>query len=121
MAIRKPLIGMLAVVTVAIAVTGLIYVQKERHDPCTQLPRNELAERYPPLAELLEQQRVETTQLLARQRAEDFRMNVEMNSAQFSPEEALKASTQQIDEVAGMRERHKQAFEAMCHKLVDAD
>jgi hypothetical protein len=121
MAIRKPLIVIGAVATLVIAVSGIVYVQKVRLDPCTQLTRKELAERYTPLADLLAQQQAESTQLLARQRAEDFRMNVEMNSDQVNLEEALQASTQQIDEVAGMRKRHKQAFDALCRKLVDAD
>lgn len=121
MAIRKPLIVTGAVATLALAVAGIVYIQKARHDPCTQLTRTQLAERYAPLADLLAQQRDESTRLLARQRAEDFRMNVEMNSDQVSLEEALQASTRQVDEVAAMRQRHKQAFDALCRKLVDED
>ena len=121
MLIRKPLIVLLAIAALAVAIPGIIYIQRERHDPCTHLSRTELAERYPRLAELLAQQSEESSRLLARQRTQDFEMNIEMNSKQISLEEALKASTQQVDEVAAMRKRHRQAFNAMCRKIVDEE
>lgn len=121
MLLRKPLIVLLTIAALAIAIPAVIYVQRERHDPCTHLTRTELAERYPRLAELLAQQSAESSQLLARQRAQDFEMNVEMNDKQISLEDALNASTQQIDEVAGMRERHRKAFDAMCRQVVDEE
>jgi len=121
MLLRKPLIVLLVVAVLAIAIPGILYIQRERHDPCTHLTRTQLAEKYPQLADLLAQQNAESSQLMARQRAQDFEMNLEMNDKQISLEEALQASTQQIDEVAGMRERHRKAFDAMCRKLVDEE
>ena len=121
MQLRKPLIVLLGAAVLIMAIPAIIYVQRERHDPCTHLTRAQLAEKYPQLAELLAQQSVESSRLLARQRAQDFEMNLEMSDKQISLEDALKASTQQIDEVAAMRRHHSQVFDAMCRKLVDEE
>lgn len=119
MQLRKPLIVLLLVAVLAIP--AFIYIQHQRHDPCTRLSRTELAQQYPRLAELLTRQSAETSRLLAQQRAQDFEMNIEMSSQQISMEEALKASTQQVDEVAALRKRHSEAFDALCRQLVDED
>jgi hypothetical protein len=120
MVIQKPLIWLsaLLVLLVAVAVVLLLRFQMGQVDPCTQQSRIELADTYPALAELLQRQHYESNQLLARQRSEDFMLNLEMSSEQVDLEEVLKASSQQINEVAVMRQQQRQAFEALCRELV---
>ena len=121
MAIKKPLIWLFAtsVLFIAVAAVLLLRYEGELHDPCKQQTRAELAKTYPALAELPERQNFESNQLLARQRAQDFMINLEMSSEQVDLEAALKASTSQIDEVAALRRRHSQDFYALCRELVE--
>jgi len=120
MAKQKPFIWMLAAVIllVSVVIAYLLYYQAEQRDPCKQKSRLELAEAYPALAELLLRQRYESDQLLARQRAQDFMINLEMSSEQLDLEDALKTSTQQIEAIAALRQRHSQAFDVLCQELV---
>lgn len=119
MAMRKPIILMLSIVTLATSVAIVMYYQAQRFDPCQRLSRTELANIYLPLAELLEQQKLENNQLLSQQRDQDFMMNIEMTGAEVSPEEALIASTEQIEAVAALRRRHSEEFDELCSQLVD--
>ena len=121
MAIQKPFIWLSAASALVIILAAVLMLRYEvqQHDPCTQLTRVELAKTYPALGQLLQRQNLESKQLLARQRVEDFTMNLEMSSDKVDLEEALKSSTRQIDEVAAMRQRQSQEFEALCRKVVD--
>jgi hypothetical protein len=113
---QKALIGLMVLVTAA-AVVLLLRYQSAQHDPCVRQPRTELAERYPALAELLQRQSEESTRLLAEQRAQDFNINLEMSTDQVNLVDAMKISTQQIEAVAALRERHSQDFIALCREL----
>jgi len=121
MAIRKPLIWLSAASALVIILVAVLLLRYEvkQHDPCTQLSRIELANTYAALGQLLQRQNLESNQLLARQRAEDFTINLEMSSDQVDLEEALKSSTRQIDEVAALRQRQSREFQALCRKVVD--
>jgi len=119
MAIQKSLIWLLGAAAVTVVVASvLVGYQELQRDPCHELSRLELAESYPALAELLERQRDESNQLLASQRVQDFMINLEMSSEKVDLEDALKSSTQQIDAVAALRQRHRQAFDRLCAELV---
>lgn len=121
MAIQKPLIWLFvaSALVIILAAVLLLRYEVQQHNPCTQLSRIELAKTYPDLDQLLQRQNLETNQLLARQRAEDFMINLEMSSDQVDLEEALKSSTRQIDEVAALRQRQSKEFQALCREVVD--
>jgi len=119
MATRKSIQYLLTITTLVISVGVVLFYQAKRFDPCQKWSRTELAEIYLPLADLLERQRLESNQLLSRQRDQDFMINIDMNSEQITLEEALKASTQQIEAVAALRQQHSHEFDALCRKLVD--
>jgi hypothetical protein len=112
------LLGSLVLLIVVVAMVFLLRYEIAEHDPCKQLSRVELAAIYPALDEMLRRQSEESSQLLAQQRTQDFMINLEMSSEQLNLEDALKSSTQQIEAVAALRQRHKQAFDALCQELV---
>ena len=117
---QKSFIWMLVIVMLLVG-AGIVFLlryQSEQRDPCKQQSRIELAKSYPALAELLQQQHYESSQLLAQQRAQDFMINLEMSSDQLDLEDALKTSTQQIEAVAAMRKRHSQVFARLCREQV---
>ena len=121
MAIQKPLIWLSAATALVIIPAAVLILRYEvqQHDPCSQLSRIELAKTYPALDQLLQRHNLESNQLLARQRAEDFMINLQMSSDQVDLEQALKSSTSQIDEVAAMRKRQSREFDELCRKVVD--
>ncbi len=119
MAMQKPIILILSLITLVITAGAVLFYQTQRFDPCQKWSRTELANIYKPLADLLADQEYETNQLLAQQHEQDFLMNIEMTEIPVSPEEALVASTQQIQAVAALRQRHSQEFEELCRRLVD--
>ncbi len=86
--------------------------------PCETKPKGELADLYPELQALLEQHRLETDRLLTRHRVQDVTINMLMSSQNITPEEALRLSMGQVDELAELRRRQDEAFMALCRRLV---
>ena len=100
-----------------LAVTGSLLFVKNKSDPCSTETVEALVERYPQLKEIRERQQQETAKLLAMHRQQDVTVNLEMSSEQISPEEALKLSLLQIDQLAALRKRHSEEFKKLCHKV----
>ena len=121
MAIPKPVLFILALIVVPVSLWGSyqFYLYREQiMDPCLNEGHNVLAKRYPDLQKLLDRQRVESDQLMASQRAEDLMMNMELSpDSSLSPEETLKMSTNQIDQIAQLREKHDAEFLQECRRL----
>ena len=91
---------------------------KKKNDPCLTQTVDALVEQYPRLKELREKQQNETAKLLAMQRQQDVIVNLEMSSEQMSPEQALRMSIGQIDQLAELRKHQSEEFRNMCHEVV---
>ena len=102
---------------VSLPVVIIIYRVFYAPDPCRTQATNELVVRYPGLKKLQHRQQRATEALLIRQRAQDVVVNLKMNSAQISPEQALQLSVQQVSELAALRKHQQQEFISLCHKL----
>ncbi len=110
--------GLVLVIAVAAVAGGLMMVPALRPaSPCDILSPQELVQRHPELQALLDRQRLETERLLARHRAEDVMINMQMSSQRISPEEALRRSMDQVQEVAELRRRQERDFRARCLEL----
>ena len=95
----------------------LVFV-KNNSDPCLTETVEVLINRYPQLKDLKEKQQDETAKLLAMQRQQDLMVNLEMSSEQISPEQALRLSLGQIDQLAELRKRHSDEFKNLCHEVI---
>ena len=110
--------GLVLVIAVAAVAGGLMMVPALRPaSPCDRQSLQELVQRHPELQALLDRQRLETERLLARHRAEDVMINMQMSSQRISPEEALRRSMEQVQEVAELRRRQERDFRARCREL----
>ena len=85
--------------------------------PCATKPVAELVDLYPELDTLVQRQRAETERLLARHRAQDVIINMQMSSNKITPEVALRLSQGQVDELAALRRRQEDDFQALCRSL----
>lgn len=87
-------------------------------DACETLDRQALFLRYPELESLWTRQQEETERLLARQRAQDIAINLDLGGERITPEEALRLSLNQINEISDLRREHKEIFRLTCRELV---
>ena len=105
----------------ALAIFGvsqyLLYV-KHKSDPCVNETVDALSRQYPQLNDLRERHQAETAKLLAMHRQQDVMVNLQMSTEQVSPEEALRISIGQIDQVAVLRKRQHDQFDKLCHEVV---
>lgn len=106
-----------ALVALVLVFAGLAWRHLNSGDICESADRDTLISRYPALAELAERQRQETEKLLALQRAQDMAINVELGRDRISPDEALRLSLNQVNEVATLRARQREAFVQTCREL----
>lgn len=113
----KPWLFLAAAAALVVAL-GLVALQHFRAtDPCLELEREALLSTYPELRELWERQQRETERLLARHRAQDVSVNVQLGAERITPEEALRLSLGQIDELAALRREHQEIFHRTCREL----
>ena len=123
MAIPKPVLFILALIVVPVSLWGAyqFYLYREQvMDPCLNEGRSVMAKRYPELQKLLDRQRAESDRLMASQRAEDLMMNMELSpDSSLSPEETLKMSTNQVEELAKLRQRQNAEFLQECRRLAN--
>lgn len=101
-----------------VALLGLVAYQHFRPgDPCAELGREELLARYPALEDLSARQQEETDRLLARHRAQDIAVNLQLGSDRISPDEALHLSLNQVNELSELRTGHKEIFYRTCREV----
>ena len=86
-------------------------------DACETHDRQALFLRYPELESLWTRQQEETERLLARQRAQDIAINLDLGGERITPEEALRLSLNQINEISDLRREHKEIFRLTCREL----
>lgn len=109
------------VVSVLVVGAGIGVWQWLQHaDPCRQETEQVLVQRYPALGELYKTQQAETEELLKEHRRQDVRINLELSGQKIAPEDALRLSMQQIDELAALRERQRAEFMQQCREVVRA-
>lgn len=123
MMIPKQVVWILIVMIVPLLFWGSIQFfqyNQQNTDPCLNQSRDVLVQRFPSLAELIEHQRQQTDDLMARQRAEDLMINMQLNDEQFGREDAVKMSMLQIQQLAALRNQQKEEFNTTCRKLVAA-
>lgn len=108
-------------VLAGLCIAGIIlyvqYVRKESN-PCLTETVDVLVGRYPQLKELKEKQQTEMAKLLAFHRQLDLNVNLEMSNEQVSPEQALRLSLIQLDQVATLRKNQAEAFNSLCLESV---
>jgi hypothetical protein len=114
---RKAGLFLVALVALVLVLAGLAWRHFDAGDLCESADRETLISRYPALAELAERQRQETERLLALQRAQDMAVNLQLSQDRISPEEALRLSLNQVNEIASLRAMHRQAFVQACREL----
>ncbi|MFQ5487663.1 MAG: hypothetical protein ACE5ET_04350 [Gammaproteobacteria bacterium] len=85
--------------------------------PCETKPVAELVDLYPELKTIVEKQRLDTERLLSRHRAQDVMINMQMSSRKIAPEQALRLSMGQVEELAALRHRQESEFQALCRRL----
>ena len=123
MAIPKPVLFILALIIFPVSLWGAyqFYLYHEQiNDPCLNEGRHVLAKRYPALQKLLDKQRQESDRLMASQRAEDLMMNMELSpDTGMSAEDTLKMSTNQVEQIARLREKQNAEFLQECRRLAD--
>ncbi len=85
--------------------------------PCETKPVAELVDLYPELQTIVKKQRLDTERLLARHRAQDVMINMQMSSRKITPEQALRLSMGQVEELAALRQRQDSEFQALCRRL----
>lgn len=93
---------------------------QEKTDPCLNENREVLAQRFSALAELIVRHQQQTDELMARQRAVDLMLNMQMTDEQFGSEEAIKMSRMQIQQLADLRKQQKEEFNRVCRQQVAA-
>lgn len=111
----------LLLVLAGLCISGIIlYVQyvKKESNPCLTETVDVLVGRYPQLKELKEKQQAEMAKLLAFHRQLDLNVNLEMSNEQVSPEQALRLSLIQLDQVATLRKNQAEAFNTLCLEAV---
>ena len=91
---------------------------KAKHNPCLTETVDVLIDRYPQLKELKDKQDDETEKLLEMHRQQDVIVNLKMSNAELSPDQALRISLGQIDQVAALRKRQHEEFKNMCQEVV---
>lgn len=101
-----------------LSVTLYLSFVKKNSDPCLTETVEVLTDRYPQLKKLKERHQEETARLLAMHRQQDVTVNLEMNSEQINPEEALKLSLLQINQLEDLRKRQNEEFNKLCHEVV---
>lgn len=123
MAARNVLKYGIMLIAVAAAVLGAALMTPPLRAPsiCETKPKGELIDLHPELQELVERHRLETERLLTRHRIQDVTINMLMSSQSIDPEEALRLSMGQVDELAELRRRQDEEFKALCRQLSSAD
>lgn len=114
---RKAGLFLVALVALMLVIAGLAWRHYDAGDFCESADRETIIARYPALAELADRQRQETERLLALQRAQDMAVNLELSHDRISPEEALRLSLYQVNEIASLRRMHREAFVQACREL----
>ncbi len=118
---RRWLFAALALLIALTAAAVGIHQYSRWADPCAGLDRHTLFARYPAMEALWIQQQEETERLLARQRAQDIAINLDLGGERITPEEALRLSLNQIHEISDLRQEHKEIFQRTCRELLSAD
>lgn len=120
-AIKRVSLKLVLVVSVLIVGAGIGLQQwVQRADPCSREDEQALVKRYPGLKELYTAQQAETEELLREHRRQDVRINLELSGQKIAPEDALRLSMQQIDELAALRKRQRAEFLRQCRARVRA-
>lgn len=114
----RPWLFLAAAALLVLALALLAYQHFRPADPCAELDRAALFSRYPALKALGERQEEEVARLLARHRAQDISINLELGGERITPEEALRLSLNQVNEVSALRREHNEAFRRACRGLV---
>jgi uncharacterized membrane-anchored protein YhcB (DUF1043 family) len=110
----------LIVAIVLVAGTGIYFlIIKYTADPCRTETQEALMEIYPDLKSLRERQQNEMERLLEMHRQQDVIANLKMSNDEITPEQALRLSLDQGNQIAAMRERQHQEFNNMCEAIVD--
>jgi hypothetical protein len=76
-------------------------------------------EMYPDLKHLRERQQNEMERLLEMHRRQDVIANLKMSNDEITPEQALRLSLDQGNQIAAMRDRQHQEFDNMCEAIVN--
>lgn len=118
---RKAGLFLAALTALALVFAGLAWRHYAAADPCETADREALVARYPVLADLVERQRVESERLLVLQREQDMAVNQELSHDRISPEEALRLSLNQVNEIAALRRMHRAAFVQTCREVTRTD
>lgn len=85
--------------------------------PCDTKPVAQLVDLYPELGKLAEKQRLDAEHLLGRHREQDVLINMQMRGNKISPEEALRLSVMQVEELAALRRQQENEFRSLCRRL----
>lgn len=118
---RKAGLFLAALTALALVFAALAWRHYGVGDPCETADREALIARYPVLAELVERQRLESERLLVLQREQDMAINLELSQDRISPEEALRLSLNQVNEIAALRRMHRGAFVQICREVTQRD
>jgi len=92
---------------------------KEKSNPCLTETVDVLIDRYPQLKKLKEKHDDETEKLLEMHRQQDVIVNLKMSNDELNPEQALRISLGQIDQVAVLRKKQNEEFKNMCLEIVN--
>jgi hypothetical protein len=122
-AIQKRKLGLFltALIALVLVFAGLAWRHYGAGDPCATADREALIARHPALADLAERQRAESERLLVLQREQDMAINLELSHDRITPEEALRLSLNQVNEIAALRRMHRDAFVRTCRELTQRD
>lgn len=105
---------------VLVAGTGIYFLTiKYTADPCKTETQESLMEMYPDLKSLRERQQNEMERLLEMHRQQDVIANLKMSNDEITPEQALRLSLDQGNQIAAMRKRQHQEFNNMCEAIVN--
>jgi len=110
----------LVVAIVLVAGTGIYFLTiKYTADPCKTETQESLMEMYPDLKSLRGRQQNEMERLLEMHRRQDVIANLKMSNDEITPEQALRLSLDQGNQIAAMRKRQHQEFNNMCEAIVN--
>ena len=118
---RKVGLFLAALIVLVLVFAGLAWRHYGSADPCETADREALVVRYPALADLVERQRLESERLLVLQREQDMAVNQQLSQDGISPEEALRLSLNQVNEIAALRRMHRAAFVQVCREVTRRD
>ncbi len=119
MASGKVLKSFIILLAIALGGAGMVLMTPAMRapSPCETKPVAQLVDLYPELKALAQKQRLDTEQLLARHRAQDVMINMQMSGNKITPEQALRLSTAQVKELAALRHHQESEFQALCRRL----